>query len=171
MRVTISNLGGGTRAIHKHVRKGTRVMVDGPYGIFTANRRLFKDVTLIAAGVGITPIRSLVEELPAGKGDLTVIYRGDSLDNMPFVEELKQFQQSKGINLHLSVGKRAFKSSWLSADTSTNDNTKDLLRMAPNVVVSDVYVCGPAGWSRAVEKTLLDAGVSKEQIHIEEFAW
>ena len=170
MRITVSNLGGGSKAIQK-VKVGTRVMVDGPYGIFTANRRLFKDVTLIAAGVGITPVRGLVEALPADAGDLTVIYRGNDLDVMPLIDELKGFVESKGVNLHLSVGPRGFYSSWLSVEDSPKNNTADLLRIAPNVAYSDVYVCGPVAWSNSVKKTLLDAGVSKDQIHIEEFAW
>lgn len=170
MRVTISNLGNGTKTL-QNIKVGTRVMVDGPYGIFTKNRRLFKHVTLIAAGVGITPVRSLVEELTADRGDLTVIYRGNYEADMPFIDELKSFVESKGINLHLSIGERGFKSSWLSVEDSPNNNTTDLLRLAPNVAVSDVYVCGPVAWSKAVEKTLLEAGVSKPQIHIEEFAW
>lgn len=170
MRVTISNLGKGTKAL-QNIKVGTRVMLDGPYGIFTENRRLFKDVTLIAAGVGITPVRSLIEELEANRGDITVIYRGNSKEDMPFIEELQDLVISKGINLHLSIGKRAFYNSWLSAEDSPNNNTEDLLRIAPHVTVSDVYVCGPQAWTKSVEKTLLEANVAKPQIHIEEFAW
>lgn len=171
MRITVSNLGNGTKAI-QNIKPGTKIMIDGPYGIFTANRRLFKDVTLIAAGVGITPVRSLVEALPADPGDITVIYRGNDINNMPLVNELQSFVQSKGIRLHLSTGKRSYNSSWLSASDSPNgNNVEDLQRIAPNVTVSDVYVCGPVAWSKSVEKSLLQAGVSKAQIHIEEFAW
>lgn len=170
LRITVSKLGGGSSEIQK-VKRGTRVMVDGPYGIFTANRRLFKEVTLIAAGVGITPVRSLVEALPADKGDLTVIYRGNDESAMPLIDEMQGFVESKGIKLHLSIGQRGFANSWLSREDSYKDNTVDLLRIAPNVAYSDVYVCGPVAWSKSVEKTLLKAGVSREQIHIEEFAW
>ena len=170
MRITVSNLGGGSGNI-QNVKPGTRVMVDGPYGVFTKNRRLFKHVTLIAAGVGITPVRSLIEEMDTDVGDVTVIYRGNNLDQMPFIDELKQFVVTKGINLHLSVGERGFPSSWLSKEDSYKDNSKDLLRLSPNIVYSDVYVCGPVVWSNAVRKTLLSLGVAKEQIHLEEFAW
>lgn len=170
LRVTVSDLGNGSHSLQK-VKVGTRVMVDGPYGIFTENRRLFKDVTLIAAGVGITPVRSLVEDLEAKAGDITVIYRGDRKENMPLVGELESFVDSKGINLHLSVGKRAFPTSWLAESDSEYEDSAALMRIAPNVVFSDVYVCGPIAWTKAVEKTLLKVGVAKEQIHIEEFAW
>ena len=170
LRVTISNLGKGTKNLQK-IRKGTKVMVDGPYGIFTKNRRLFKHVTLIAAGVGITPVRSLIEELTADEGDITVIYRGNYEADMPFIDELQQFVKTKGIKLHLSIGERGFQSSWLSRADSPKNNTEDLLRIAPNVTVSDIYICGPTAWTKSVEKTLLNAGVSKPQIHTEEFAW
>lgn len=171
MRVTVSNLGGGSKALQKHVKKGTRIMVDGPYGIFTPNRRLFKHVTLIAAGVGITPIRSIVEDFEASHGDITVIYRGDNAENMPFIEELKEYEKTKGINLHLSIGRRGFYNSWLSATSSPENNADDLLRIAPNILVSDIYICGPTGWTKSVQQTLKEIGVAKEQIRVEEFAW
>ena len=46
------------------LRPGTRVAVEGPYGAFTADARRGDRVLLVGAGVGITPIRALLEELP-----------------------------------------------------------------------------------------------------------
>ena len=44
---------------------GTRVLVEGPYGILTGARRTRPKVLLVAGGIGITPIRALLEALPA----------------------------------------------------------------------------------------------------------
>jgi ferredoxin-NADP reductase len=34
-----------------------------------------------------------------------------------------------------------------------------------------VYVCGPPGWTAAVRRTLVEAGLPAARLHVEEFAW
>ncbi len=70
LRITAKGVGDHTQAL-RHVRAGTRVMADGPYGNLTARRRTRRRVLLIAGGVGITPLRAMIEDLPAGPGDIT----------------------------------------------------------------------------------------------------
>ena len=67
IRVTIKGLGDQSRAAAS-LRPGTRVAIEGPYGTFTDHARLREGVALFAAGVGITPVRALLEDLPAGVG-------------------------------------------------------------------------------------------------------
>ena len=54
---------------------GTRVIAEGPFGAFTAAARRRPRVALIAGGVGITPIRALLEDMPGEPGDIAVVYR------------------------------------------------------------------------------------------------
>ena len=65
IRVTIKGLGDQSRAAAS-LRPGTRVAIEGPYGTFTDHARLREGVALFAAGVGITPVRALLEDLPPG---------------------------------------------------------------------------------------------------------
>ena len=44
------------------LRPGTRVVLEGPYGVFTAERAEGAPVVLVAGGVGIAPIRALLED-------------------------------------------------------------------------------------------------------------
>src|SRR5664280_363997 len=61
MRVTVKGLGDQSSAV-AHLRPGTRVFVEGPYGTFTRHARSTEQVALIGAGVGITPLRALLED-------------------------------------------------------------------------------------------------------------
>ena len=51
------------------------MIFDGPHGAFTGAARRRPRVALIAGGVGITPIRALLEDLPGDPGDITLVYR------------------------------------------------------------------------------------------------
>jgi predicted ferric reductase len=74
LRITVKELGDWSAQLRRMV-PGTRVFVEGPYGILTGARRTRQGVLLIAGGIGITPIRALLEALPARAGDLTLLYR------------------------------------------------------------------------------------------------
>src|SRR5207247_6698136 len=71
LRITVKALGDGTRGIQR-LRPGTRVLVEGPYGVLTGARRRRRKILLIAGGIGIAPLRALVESLPAAPGDMTL---------------------------------------------------------------------------------------------------
>ncbi len=60
LRITVKDLGDGSRDLTR-VPIGTRVMVEGPYGILTDVKRTKPGVLLIAGGIGITPLRALLE--------------------------------------------------------------------------------------------------------------
>src|SRR5579862_6823382 len=71
LRITVKGLGDFTRRIGE-LRPGTRVLAEGPFGVFTAAARRRDKVLLIAGGIGVTPIRALLDEL---RGDVVVVYR------------------------------------------------------------------------------------------------
>ena len=51
---------------------GTRIVAEGPFGVFTEASRRREKVLLIAGGIGITPIRALLQQM---RGDVVVLYR------------------------------------------------------------------------------------------------
>ena len=77
LRFTVKGLGDSSRALAQ-LRPGTRVAFEGPYGAFTDHARLSDGVLLVAAGVGITPLRALLEDLPA-HADVVVIVRASTV--------------------------------------------------------------------------------------------
>src|SRR6266702_7264712 len=74
LRITVKAAGDHSHALRR-LKPGTRVIAEGPYGAMTGAARSRSKVLLIAGGVGITPLRALLESLPAAPGDLTLIYR------------------------------------------------------------------------------------------------
>lgn len=171
LRFTIGNRGDDTELI-QNIKPGTRVILEGPYGVFTEDRRVQDNVVLIAAGIGAPPIRAIAETIAAGPGEVSIIYRVRNTSDAALAEELTEIAVRRGFNLHILEGSRRFENSWLPNGTEA-DQTDDekLVQICPKIAKSDVYVCGPSAFTRAVEKSLTLAGTPKSQIHSEEFAW
>ena len=105
LRITIKELGDWSKALQR-VSVGTHVFVEGPYGVLTGARRTRPKVLLIAGGIGITPLRALLEALPAGHGDMTLLYRVRSQADVVFRDELETLARSRGARVHYLVGPR-----------------------------------------------------------------
>lgn len=170
VRFTIGDRGDFTQALPS-LKVGTRVFLEGPYGVFTEERRTREKVTLIAAGVGAPPIRALAESMAARPGDITIIYRVRSHEDAALLNELEQLASHRGFRLHVLSGHRGAAGSWLPAYLNDAPDHARLIEMNPYVSESDVYICGPAAWTKTVEKSLKRVGTPENQIHAEEFAW
>ncbi|HZE66396.1 MAG TPA: ferric reductase-like transmembrane domain-containing protein, partial [Sporichthyaceae bacterium] len=88
LRITVKDLGDDSRSLAR-LRPGTRVAIEGPYGRLHAGVRTRRKVTLLAGGIGITPLRALLEELAQGPGDVTLIYRARNEAEVIFRRELE----------------------------------------------------------------------------------
>jgi predicted ferric reductase len=162
LRITVKSLGDHSTQL-QHVRRGTRVLVEGPYGAFTARRRTRPKVLLLAGGVGITPLRALFETLPAAPGDLTLLYRATTDSEILFRHELDTIAASRQARLDYLVGPPG-----AAADPFVGDR---LGRLVGDIRRHEVFVCGPAGFMAAARTALLAAGVPTRHIHDEQFVF
>jgi len=159
MRVTIKQLGMQSLAATR-LKPGTRVFVEGPYGIFTRYARYGDRVVLIGAGVGISPIRALLEDLPPST-KVTVILRASKVEDLVHRAEMTQLVQERGGKLHEVVGSRK----------KVHLDFQMLRKLVGNLNNTDVYVCGPPGFSEGVTDSLVRLGARRERIHHEAFAF
>ena len=172
LRITVKDLGDGSRRLAS-LRPGTRVAVEGPYGAVTAHKRRRRKVLLVAAGVGVTTIRALLEDLPFKPGDVTVLYRVSKRQGATFADELTALAHERGANLVFLEGPRGRgRDSFLPGHISNKlDDVRALHRMVPDLPSHDAFVCGPPDWMAAVRRALEAGGLAPEHIHAEEFAW
>jgi predicted ferric reductase len=154
LRITVKDRGDFTARIGA-LRPGTRVVVEGPYGGFTTATRRRERVAMIAGGVGITPVRSLLEEMP---GEVAVVYRAAREDDVILRAELDELARARGADLHYVVGRGQ---GLLSPE--------HLRALVPDIAERDVYLCGPPAMIDAIHDNLRRAGVGRRQIHTERF--
>ena len=163
LRITIKELGDWSGSLAR-VPVGTRVFVEGPYGVLTGARRTRPKVLLVAGGIGITPLRALLEALPAKPGDLTLVYRVGDATQIVFRSELETLARARGATVHYLVGSRR-------PDGADPLDAAALERLVPDVRDRDVYVCGPVAMMQRVEASLRGLGLPRGQIHAERFAY
>jgi len=171
LRVTVQAIGDGSDRVGRLV-PGTKVFLEGPYGSMTAERRRHPRVLLLAAGVGITPIRALLEDTPFGPGEATLVYRYSDSDRAIFVAEIDELAARRGIAVHFLPGPRRADGSWLPAGTSSATSDGDALQsLVPDIAHRDIFLCRPPRWIKAVRTAAKNAGATSDQIHTEDFAW
>jgi len=163
MRITVKPSGDGSTGIAT-VEPGTRVLAEGPFGIFSAASRTRHGVVLVAAGIGITPIRAMLEELDPAQGPVDVIVRASSRDQAPLLDEVEELAAAKEVAVHVVLGSRG--EGW-----SSKDHPVTLTGLVPDVAERDVYICGPVRWAATVEQEARAAGVGQDSVHREAFAW
>ena len=168
LRITVKDLGDGSAAV-PGVRPGTRVLVEGPFGRLSRRTRTRRGVALIGAGVGVTPLRALAEELEQQPGDVVLLHR--FTDQPLFTRELALLGRERGLRLVALPGHRRGPDSWLGDGVGPVDDLTALLGWVPDIADRDVYVCGPAAWSRLVRHTLAAAGTPAGRVHTENFGW
>ena len=170
LRFTIGDRGDDTKLM-QNIKPGTPIAIEGPYGLFTEERRTHERVVLIASGIGVPPIRTLAESMAARPGDITVIYRVRNAQDASLLGEMQEVCKRRGFALHVVEGPRGPKNSWLNDDGSGNPDVARLTMMAPHISEADVYVCGPQVWTESVVKSVRKAGTAVDSIHSEEYAW
>ncbi|GIF14376.1 ferredoxin reductase family protein [Actinoplanes teichomyceticus] len=159
LRITAKGV-GATSVRLRDLPVGARVYAEGPYGAFTVAHRQRAATVLIAGGIGVTPIRALLED-PDLTGHVVVLYRVRSARDAVLLGELRALADARRARLHLLAGRSA---------SGYRPFTPDrLLSLVPDITARDVYVCGPDAMTTAVLASLRRLRVPSRQVHAERF--
>jgi len=157
MRVTIKGLGAHSSAATR-LTPGTRIAIEGPYGAFTKHAVTGRRVALIAAGVGVTPVRALLEDLPPS-ADPVVVLRASSEDEVLLGREVRELARARGGRVLGAFGPRQH----IALDPHT------LRTNIPDLPDRDVFICGPESFTKTVARAARRAGVAPARLHSEGF--
>jgi predicted ferric reductase len=169
VRVTVRSLGDGSRSLGM-LLPGTRVWIEGPYGLFTDAARTAPKLAIVAAGIGITPVRALLEDSHLDPGEATILLRAGGENDRFLWDEMQQLADRSGARLYTMVGPRPTQvETWMSErDVGRGVSMRSVF---PELAASDLYVCGPQAWTDLVVEDARDAGIPAHQIHTERFDW
>ena len=171
LRITAAEVGDGTARLAT-MEPGTRVLIEGPYGRLHPGVRTRRKVLLMGAGIGITPIRALLEGLDQDPGDVVVVHRAHSRDQFVFAGELFELAREKGARYVTVEGPRVpGRDSWLPAAAAHLTDAQALGQLVPDVAERDIFLCGAPTWMDAARRAALDCGVPSDHIHLELFEY
>lgn len=165
LRITVKEAGDHSAAL-AHLRHGTPVLAEGPFGHFTLNKSVRPRVLLIAGGSGIGPIRALAEELVM-RGDrhhmdAVLLYRAGHARDLALRKELDRLAARTGLQVRYLVGHRTE----LGYDPLS---AASIHALVPDVRSRDTFVCGPRGMTHNVLRVMRELRVPVRQLHSEEF--
>jgi predicted ferric reductase len=162
LRITIKARGDGTRRLFA-IPRGTLVFAEGPYGALTRRRRRRPRVLLIAGGVGITPMRTLFEEIGLPGKDVTLVYRASKEQDLVLKHELDEIAERSGARVVYLVGP--------SSDARNDMSAHALNRIVGDLSDHDVYLCGSPRLASRVRDSLMDSGFPRHHLHEERFTF
>lgn len=169
--------GLASRYMHDQLKLGDTIRIGAPAGKFFFHDLQSKGVVLIAGGVGITPLMSILRYLTdhSWKGTVYFINAMRSSEDRIFANEfaslanrfenlmiLDFYSQSKPSQVGSARTER-----W--QDKSGYINAADLSAFVPNLNELPIFLCGPDPMMQSVRKAIVSLGVPDEQISTEEF--
>lgn len=157
--------------LHDQVHIGDLVQLVGPSGKFTFTGQESESVVLIAGGVGVTPMMSVIRYLTdrSWSGEIFFLFGCKSEDDIIFREEI-EYLQKRHANLHVTILLNN-KPDNAKSPYLTGYITKEVLtERVPAITSRRVHVCGPPPMMEAVKRTLRELGVPEENIKTEIFA-
>lgn len=168
VEMTIRNLGDFTSRIHK-VSVGQRVYLDGPYGAFTIGNPADMHV-LIAGGIGVTPMMSMIRTL-ADRGDkrpVILLYGSKDWDSITFREELEALKQRLNLTvIHVPANAPA---GWTGEQGFINAEMFKR-HLPPPYAGHEYFICGPNVMMDAIEKALAEMNVPMSKYHSERYSF
>lgn len=152
--------GVGSGWLHTQLRCGDQLSVLPPAGHFTP-ASADQDLLLIGAGVGITPLYSMLQHaLQHGSGQVTLVYANRSRQHTLFHDELLALQARYPQRLTLC----------LHDNSQLGPLSAALLqRYCQPVLGRHTYLCGPGGFMQLAEQCLLAQGQPAARLHQERF--
>ena len=157
--------------LHDQVHVGDSVQLIGPSGKFTFTGQESESVVLIAGGVGVTPMMSVIRYLTdrSWSGEIFFVFGCKSENDIIFREEI-EYLQKRHANLHVTIlldkkpddRKSPYMTGYITKDVVTE--------RVPAIVSRRVHICGPPPMMDAVKRTLRELDVPEENIKTEIFA-
>ncbi|GAA4477877.1 hypothetical protein [Microbacterium panaciterrae] len=168
--ISARRVGDGTDRLAE-LRPGTRVMVEGPYGHMTGERRTGSRLLMLGAGAGVAPLVALLQSESYAPGEAILVTRDHAAAHALRRADIDRLAVSRGLVHYKLHGRRGTSgTSWVPASHAEWDGAELLRRIAGDLTLYDVYLCGPIRWMQSLRRDLRTAGVPSDRIHSEAFA-
>jgi ferredoxin-NADP reductase len=162
LKVTVKSVPGGlvSNWFLERVAEGDVLEVTKPAGVFCL-RDSSVPVVAFCGGSGVTPVMSIAKKaMVSASRRFKLLYANRHPDSVIFDSSLRELQARHAERFELYHHFDS-ESGYMSA--------AGIRQLVSGLLDSDFYICGPGPFMDLVESTLLDMGVTPDQIFIERF--
>ena len=176
IRISVKAVGDFTTQLHEQARVGMKVFIDGPYGIFTEKVLAREKVLLIAGGIGITPLRSLCEQLLMQNKEVVLLYGNRVEEEIVFRRELETLATQDNFKLVHILSDQVDSEVVLPVGSATSPvergyiDAEKIRRLVPDFAEREIFLCGPPVMMNGLIKLFRSWRVQAQQIHFEKFS-
>lgn len=164
LEFTIRKIGKVTESLH-NLKNGDCLYLRGPYGnSFPFQEIKGKNIYFVAGGIGLAPLRSLINLVFNNRKDfkhIKVLYGAKTPDELCFKEELQTWKKIPDTEVFLTVDKPAC--GWTGIEGVVTELWKYTSLSAENAVA---IVCGPLIMMKFVALKLLESGLGDDNIYM-----
>lgn len=164
LKIAVKRLADGkmSQYINASLQVGGELIVQGPFGDFVY-RPLFANITLFAAGSGITPIKAILERaLQQTTGQIRLLYLNRQRDSVMFKTQLQELQESHSKRLKIDW--------YYSAEEAHREQLVERLKVALCADINDAcYLCGPQTLVSNLKDHIQQQGTSASRVFTEQF--
>jgi predicted ferric reductase len=170
LRFTIKESGDFTNKIGSF-KEGNQAYIDGPHGHFIINNQESEGFVMIAGGIGVAPMISIINEMAQQKDPrpIKLLYGNRKKSQIAFKDELKAASQKLKLDVEyvLSEPPLNWKGSTGRLDSSTIPSALEMDHPEKWLYL----LCGPPNMLEPAIKLLKSAGVPNERIIYEKFSY
>ncbi len=160
-----------SRYMHDHLDPGAIINGRRPSGDFamTCSKCL---LVLVSAGVGVTPMVSILSKVANERGNRPVWFVHGARDGQhhPLAHEVRELAEKRaGINVHVAYSRPTANDNFGSDYNSRGRVNGALLAQLVDDADAHYFLCGPVGFMADIQAELESRGVPLGQIHTESF--
>lgn len=154
--------------LHEEARLGERFYLVGPGGDFFYREEMGRSIVLIAGGIGVTPLLSMIRYVNDAQLDVsvTLLYSARVPSELAFHDELREIEAGNpNIRCRFTVTQ--------PGDESWDGRVGRIdLEMIRENIPGDAplfFICGPNELSADIKDSLRQLGVDESSVHAEEW--
>lgn len=158
-----------TTYVHKFLKEGDEVTINGPYGDFYL-RNSERNIIYIAGGSGMAPIKSiLLDMVDKGIDRKTMYFFGArSKRDLFLLDEMRELEQRlPNFTFVPALSEPAPEDNWEGEVGLITDVVRRMVQDGPN---SEAYLCGSPGMINACMTVLTELNVAEENIFYDKFS-
>lgn len=168
LEFTIKALGDWSSEVVPRLAPGDRLWLDGPYGVFTTDREPGQGFVLIAGGIGISPMRSILLTMRdrEDRRPVVLFYAAHDPGRAVFLDELDALSRDMALDIvHVWEEPEA---GW-TGEQGLIDEAMLRRHLPAHFLHYQFFICGPVPMTDAMERALVAIGIPAARIQSERF--